>query len=143
MPPRSPAMNAPSPSTKRGNPETLLQARIVAAIGAMSFVRVFRNNIGVAVYDSGARVEYGVGGKGAPDLLCEVQHKGLWIACWMEIKTPDGHVDPDQRKWHAAARKMGRNVAVVRDEPGALAVVGEVAAFGSVLDGWEVEVSRG
>jgi hypothetical protein len=28
----------------------------------------------------GARVEYGVGGRGAPDLLCEIVRDGLWIA---------------------------------------------------------------
>ena len=35
----------------------------------------------------------------------------------------------------------GRNVAVVRSEADARAVVDEVAAFGCVRDGWEV--SRG
>lgn len=154
MPPRS-ATNAPPKKTLRSNPETLLQARIIATLGALPYVRVHRNNVGVAVYDGGARVEYGVGGKGAPDLLVEVRHRDLWVATWLEIKTPDGTVDPDQRKWHTAARHGvtlpsghvvggGRNVAVVRSEADAVAVVDEVAAFGSVglgTDAWEV--SRG
>ena len=143
MPPRS-AINAPPKKTLRSNPETMLQAAIMADLGALPYVRVFRNNVGVAVYDSGARVEYGVGGTGAPDLLVEVQHRDLWIAVWLEIKAEQGVVEDHQKRWHAAARRFGRNVAVVRSLASARAVVDEVAAFGSVGVGtgaWEV--SRG
>ena len=151
MPPRS-ATNAPPKKTLRSNPETMLQAQIMAALGALPYARVYRNNVGVAVYDGGARVEYGVGGTGAPDLLVVVKHRDLALAVWLEIKDENGVVEPHQKRWHTAARYGvtrpdgvvvggGQNVAVVRSVDGARAVVDEVAAFGSVRDGWEV--SRG
>ncbi len=80
----------------------------------------------------GARVEYGVGGRGAPDLLCEIVRDGLWIAVWMEVKTDEGVLSKDQQEWHAAARKMHRNVCVVRSIAQALAVVDDVVATGRV-----------
>jgi len=137
MPPRS-AVNAPPKKTQRSNPETMLQARIMAALGQMHGVVVWRNSVGVAVYDSGARVEYGVGGRGAPDLFCAVQFNGLSIALYIEVKTPEGSVDPHQRQWHSAARRGGNNVAVVRSVADALAVVAEVQQHGRVVGAWEV-----
>lgn len=143
MPPRSApvAVNQAPKKSTRGNPETILQGQIMAALGQMPGVVVWRNSVGVAVYESGARVEYGVGGKGAPDLLVEVAHADFTVAVWLEVKTPDGAVEPHQRQWHAAARRGGRNVAVVRSVDDAREVVGEVMVNGVVASGWEV--SRG
>lgn len=106
-------------------PETLLQAEIMAAVGALDGVVVWRNNIGTAAHGgSGRRVAYGVGGPGAPDLLCEVRTaSGVWAAVWMEIKTPEGSLRPDQRRWHEAARADGRHVYTVRSVEDALAAV--------------------
>jgi hypothetical protein len=140
MPPRS-ATNAPPKKTLRSNPETMLQAKIIAALGRTPGCTVWRNSVGTAVYDSGARVEYGVGGTGAPDLLVEVAHSIFTVAVWVEVKTPDGVIEEHQKRWHSAARRNGRNVAVVRSVDDALAVVGEVMDGGRILDGWEV--SRG
>jgi hypothetical protein len=137
MPPRS-AVNAPPKKSTRGNPETILQGRIMAALGVLPGCIVWRNSVGTAVYESGARVEYGVGGKGAPDLLCEVTHGGCSIAVWLEVKTPDGAIEPHQRVWHSAARRTGRCVAVVRSVADALAVVAEVQTLGRVVGVWEV-----
>ena len=105
MPPRS-ATNAPPKKTLRSNPEAVLQAEIMAALGRAPGCTVWRNNVGTAVYDSGARVEYGVGGTGAPDLLCEVLVGGSFpaVALWLEVKTPDGVIEPHQKRWHTAAR---------------------------------------
>ena len=101
--------------------EADLQRDIMAALGALDGVVVSRNNVGVAQY-GGARVEYGVGGKGAPDLLVEVRvdlgrpsFTGFaWVALWLEVKTETGALSKDQVRWHAAARSLGRHVAVVR-----------------------------
>ncbi len=138
--PRSAAKNAPPAKSVRGNPETILQGKIMDALGLLPGVRVWRNAIGTAVYEGGARVEYGVGGVGAPDLLVEVLHPptGHWLAVWIEVKTPVGAIRPDQKVWHAAARRFHRNVANVRSIADALAVVAEVQAHGRVVSAWEV-----
>lgn len=101
--------------------EADLQRDIMVALGAEDGVVVSRNNVGVAQY-GGARVEYGVGGKGAPDLLVEVRVDlgrpslagFVWVALWIEVKTETGALSKDQVRWHAAARSLGRHVAVVR-----------------------------
>lgn len=136
--PRS-AINAPPRKSVRGNPETVLQSKIMEALGLMLGVKVWRNAVGTAVYEGGARVEYGVGGPGAPDLFCTVLFRGLSIALYLEIKTPDdGVVKPHQERWHAAERRAGNNVAVVRSVGEALAVVAEVQSHGRVVGTWEV-----
>ena len=137
MPPRS-AVNAPPKKAIRGNPETVIQSAIMESLGLLPGVVPWRNAVGTAVYESGARVEYGVGGKGAPDLFCTVQFNGLSIALYLEVKTPDGDVPPHQRQWHSAARRGRNNVAVVRSVADALAVVAEVQTHGRVVGAWEV-----
>ena len=136
--PRSAAKNAPPAKSVRGNPETILQGKIMESLGLLPGVVPWRNAVGTAVYEGGARVEYGVGGKGAPDLFCTVQFRGLSIALYLEVKTPEGSVDPHQRQWHSAARRGGNNVAVIRSVADALAIVAEVRAHGRVVSAWEV-----
>jgi hypothetical protein len=136
--PRSAAKNAPPAKSVRGNPETILQGKIMESLGLLPGVVPWRNAVGTAVYEGGARVEYGVGGKGAPDLFCTVQFRGLSIALYLEVKTPEGSVDPHQRQWHAAERRGGNNVAVIRSIADALAVVAEVQQHGRVVSAWEV-----
>lgn len=137
------AVNQAPKKTLRSNPEAMLQGRIMAALGVLPGVTVWRNNVGTAVYEGGARVEYGVGGKGAPDLLCEVLVRGQFpsVALWLEVKTPDGVVEEHQRRWHSAALRGGRNVAVVRSVDDALGAVDEVQRTGQLVGAWEV--SRG
>lgn len=149
MPPRS-AINQPPMKTRRSNPETMLQSRIMATLGRMDGVTIWRNAVGTAVYEGGARVEYGVGGPGAPDLMMEVTHYNFPVALWLEVKTPGGHVDARQRKWHTAARHGvitpsgrtvggGRNVAVVRSVDDAVLAVETVMLSGRIVAGFEVE----
>ena len=136
--PRSAAKNAPPAKSVRGNPETILQGKIMESLGLLPGVVPWRNAVGTAVYEGGARVEYGVGGRGAPDLFCTVLFRGLSIALYLEVKTPEGSVDPHQRQWHSAARRGGNNVAVIRSVADALAVVAEVQTHGRVVGAWEV-----
>lgn len=136
--PRSAAKNAPPAKSVRGNPETILQGKIMESLGLLPGVVPWRNAVGTAVYEGGARVEYCVGWKGAPDLFCTVQFRGLSIALYLEVKTPEGSVDPHQRQWHSAARRGGNNVAVIRSVADALAVVAEVQTHGRVVGAWEV-----
>lgn len=115
-------------TTRRANPEAILQAQIMAALGRMPGVVCWRNNVGTAIHANGARVEYGVGGKGAPDLLCEVETPGGWLCVWLEVKTPEGVVEPHQAAWHEAAKAAGRHVTVVRSVVDAVWYVNHVRA---------------
>ena len=152
------AVNQAPKKTLRSNPETILQAQIMRALGQMYGVVVWRNAVGTAVYEGGARVEYGVGGTDAPDLLCEVLYHGSVLALWLEVKTPEGVVEEHQKRWHTAARHGvqrpdglivggGRNVAVVRSVEDAVRAVETATRCGCIVAGFEVErlaeVSRG
>lgn len=118
-------------SIRKGPLERDIQRDVMAALGRMAGVVVNRNNVGVAVFetDDGRRasVAYGVGGKGAPDLLVEVRVGGedsaAWLAVWMETKTDVGALSKDQQAWHEAARRRGRHVYVVRTVTEALDVL--------------------
>lgn len=99
---------------RRDPAEARLQRAIMVDLGALEGVVVHRNNVGTATY-GGARVEYGVGGKGAPDLIVEVMApSGLWACVWIEVKMPAGRVEPHQVQWHMAARTLNRHAYVVR-----------------------------
>ena len=132
---------------KKPKEETALATRIMFALSALPNVWVWENQIGVAVYDSGARVAYGLGGAGAPDLVVEVGYSPVGaspgsfivVAVWLEVKLPHGTIQHDQKRWHAAARRGGRNVAVVRSVESARSVISEVQAYGRVMLAWEVE----
>lgn len=140
-------------SIRKGPLERDIQRDVMATLGRMTDVVVNRNNVGTAVFetDDGRRasVAYGVGGKGAPDLLVEVRVHigavGLWLACWMETKTDVGSLSQDQRAWHAAAGRRGRPVFVVHSVQEALdavetmhtlatRAVGAVVAVGAARD---------
>jgi hypothetical protein len=144
------AVNQAPKKTLRSNPEAMLQAKIMATLSKMAGCTVWRNNVGTAVYEGGARVEYGVGGKGAPDLLCEVIYYSSALALWLEVKTPDGVIEEHQKRWHTAARHGvqrpdgvivggGRNVAVVRSVEDAVLAVETVMLRGCIVAGFEVE----
>jgi hypothetical protein len=94
------------------------------ALGALPGVVVHRNQVAMATLETGARVLTGLGGKGAPDLMAEVRTASGVTAClWLECKAGTGELNPDQRRWHAAAAHEGRHVAVVRSVDEALAAV--------------------
>lgn len=108
---------------RRDPAEARLQRAIMVDLGALEGVVVHRNNVGTATY-GGARVEYGVGGKGAPDLVVEVQGPSrLWACVWLEVKTPAGRVEPHQVQWHEAAAMLNRHAYVVRSVEHARAIV--------------------
>jgi hypothetical protein len=65
-------------------------------------------------------------GVGSPDLVGSVAGR----AGGLELKAPDGIVSEDQRRWHAAARRRGVFVAVVRSAEEATEAVGRWRAGG-------------
>lgn len=116
-------------------PEKRLQAEILRAIGSDPGVWVAPNpvgsghpaNIGAllrsALQPWGPRaveaaervlqcnrISWGLG-KGSPDLPFIVDGDR---AGWLELKTEDGRLSPDQVVWHQAARRRGMFVEVVR-----------------------------
>jgi len=102
----------------------LLEYDVRVALGALPGVVVHRNQVAMATLETGARVLTGLGGKGAPDLMAEVRTASGVTAClWLECKAGTGELNPDQRRWHAAAAHEGRHVAVVRSVDEALAAV--------------------
>lgn len=97
---------------------------IEAALGCLPGVTVWRNAIIRARTESGARVLTGIGGKGAPDLLCEIEGPdGQVRAVWIESKAGTGRLNPDQKRWHEAAARSGRHAYVVRSVGRALTIV--------------------
>lgn len=69
------------------------------------------------------RVSYGLG-VGSPDLA-------LWVSgasSLVELKTEEGRLSEDQERWHAAARRRGVRIDVVRSLAGMQAVVAELRA---------------
>lgn len=131
-------------SQRKGPLERDIQRDVMNTLGRMTGVVVHRNSVGVARYETGdgkqASVAYGVGGKGAPDLVVEVKvggvegvagmrsglsyaDGGVWLACWMETKTDVGSLSKDQRAWHEAAGRRGRHVFVVRTVDEALSAI--------------------
>jgi hypothetical protein len=57
--------------------------------------------------------------KGTPDLW--VAYRGE--AGWLETKTPEGRLSPEQKAWHEHARKLGVRVEVPRSVEQALRTV--------------------
>lgn len=93
------------------NAETNIQARIMLALSESGCL-IWRNNSG-AWRDpkTGRVVRYGVGGKGASDLL-GVAPDGRFLA--VEVKVPGGRVKPEQEAFCAAVRRAGGRAGVAR-----------------------------
>lgn len=69
-----------------------------------------RNNVGQMIDKDGRRVVFGVGGKGAADLI------GMWSGRFvaLEIKTPIGRQSPEQKLFQALVEKRGGVYALLR-----------------------------
>jgi hypothetical protein len=63
-------------------------------------------------------IVYGLG-KGSPDLVGVVDGRAVGL----ELKAPDGTLQPHQATWHVAARRRGMFVAVVRSADEAIEAV--------------------
>jgi len=98
------------------NSETRIQRAIRIALNRTMRVRVTRNNVGSVRTEDGRFVTFGLN-RGSPDLV-GVLRSGRAVG--FEVKSPNGRVSDDQRRWHEAARKWGVFVAVVRSVDEAL-----------------------
>jgi hypothetical protein len=112
--------------------EAEIQAAIWLAVGALPGVRLFRNNQGVATFAGGQRVRYGLANPGGSDLIGlrsvvvtpEMVGQKLAIFTALEIKTPTGRMEPEQRNFIDFVQRSGGIADVVRSPEDALRLVG-------------------
>lgn len=92
-----------------------LEREIEVALGALPGVIVWRNVVAKVMLRSGAQILSGIGGKGAPDFVVEVQGPRGWRILWVESKCGEfAKLSKEQREWHAAAALLGRHVVLAR-----------------------------
>lgn len=116
---------------KRKRDEAILERRVLLAVGNEPDVALYTNPVGRGYYGCiyqlleqalppaaweiahgvlmRNQLTYGLG-VGSPDLVGSVCGR-FW---GLELKSPTGYVEPDQRTWHAAARERGCVVDVAR-----------------------------
>lgn len=111
--------------------EAEIQAAIWLAVGALPDVRIFRNNMGVATFAGGQRVRYGLANPGGSDLIglravvvtpAMVGQK-LAVFTALEVKTPTGRIEPEQRNFISFVQSFGGIAGVVRSPDDALRLV--------------------
>lgn len=113
--------------------EAEIQAAIWLAVGKLPGVRIFRNNMGVATFAGGQLVRYGLANPGGSDLIGlrsvvvtpEMIGQKLAIFTALEVKTPTGRVEPEQRNFVEFVQSFGGIAGVVRSPDDALRLVGK------------------
>lgn len=95
---------------KRNEAHSALVREIRLELGNLPDFRVWPNNNGVATYEGGAKVKYGLV-KGASDLIGCLAPSGRFVA--FEVKTGDATTTAEQELFLALIRKMGGCGSVV------------------------------
>lgn len=135
--------------------EKKIQTDIEAAIGAEPDLLLFKNSVGKATYTNEKDgktyfVPYGLG-EGSPDLVgllrVDVPVEGHWalarrdqgryvprhvpVAIWfcLEVKPPEGELDPEQVKCHEVWRRFGAFIETVRSADDARAALARARAL--------------
>lgn len=106
---------------RRTRLERSVQADIEAEIGAEPDLLLFKNSVGKAkFFDDDAKefvVPYGLG-VGSPDLvgILRVSISGVTLGRWfcLEVKPPEGELEPEQEKTHAIWKSFGAFIETVR-----------------------------
>ncbi len=112
--------------------EAPIMRRVMLAIGARPDTRIFRNNVGLAVFPDGSRVRYGLA-PGSSDLigwrslLIGPEHVGMQLAQFVaiEVKGPKGRAEDAQAKFLHAVAAAGGIAGVVRSVEEAERLLGE------------------
>ncbi len=135
-----------APSSRGCEPEALVERRVLLALGRRPHLLVAKNETGfghpanIRGQLQGALAPFGPAvvatalsvlqrhtirwglGVGSPDLVGSFHGRAFGF----ELKAEDGVVSPEQERWHAAARRQGMRVDVVRSEGEALSLIGEM-----------------
>lgn len=90
--------------------ESQLQDAIRLALGNDPDLALWRNNVGNVEARTGYRIAFGVGGPGAADLIG--LYRGRFVA--IEVKTPTGRQNPDQRRFENLVHSKGGIYVVLR-----------------------------
>lgn len=90
--------------------EHAIQQDILARLGAVPGLVVWRNNTGAIRAEGGRFVRFGV--VGSADVLGVASPSGQFVA--LEVKAPGGRVSEAQTRWGAAIRACGGVYLVVR-----------------------------
>lgn len=95
---------------------------ILLDLGAEPWLRIFRNNVGLAKDGFGHHLKFGLA-KGASDLLAIVKPNGRWLA--LEVKSESGRLRPEQRNFLDMVNNMGGIGRCVRSKEEARAAAEE------------------
>jgi hypothetical protein len=100
--------------------ETILSAKIRAAVNALPYARLFRNSVG---QDKSTFVRYGLA-VGSADLIgIVITNTGIGKFLSVEVKTPTGRIEPLQIAWRDLIIKLGGCAGIVRSVKEALDLV--------------------
>jgi hypothetical protein len=118
------------------NDETILQQNIRLALGQLSDLRAFRNQVG-SLPDprTGRLVTFGLA-RGSADLIGwrttvvtpDMVGRRVAVFLSIEVKTPTGRLTPQQRNWQNAVLAAGGITGVARSVPEALRIATADAA---------------
>ncbi len=111
--------------------EAPIMRAVMLAIGARPDTRIFRNNVGLAVFPDGRRVAYGLV-PGSSDLigwrtlLIGPEHVGIQLAQFVaiEVKGPKGRTEDAQQKFLHAVAAAGGVAGIVRTVEDAERIIG-------------------
>lgn len=111
--------------------EAEIQSAIWLAVGALPGVRMFRNNQGIATFAGGQRVKFGLANPGGSDLIglrsvvVTPDMVGQTVAVFtaLEVKTPTGRVEPEQKNFINFVRSFGGIADIVRSPEDAVRLV--------------------
>lgn len=105
--------------------ETPIMVAIREAVNRDGRVRLFRNSVGTGLSMDAARViTYGLS-NGSPDLVGWLKGSGRFVA--IEVKTPIGTAQDNQKAWRAMAVRDGVAHAFCRSPKEALAFIDSIS----------------
>jgi len=114
------------------NKETAIQKKILDSINKHNLAKLFRNNCGAVDLGGGRLMRFGVGGKGASDLIGyksvvvtpDMVGKKIAVFTAFEVKTPTGKVSADQNVFIQTVQSYGGIAGIVRSVDDALKLLG-------------------
>lgn len=113
--------------------EARITSEVLRAIGKLPWLKVFRNNIGVAKFANGQIVRYGVGPNGAGDYIgweiitITPDMVGQKVARFTSVEMKDergGRVSDEQRHWAEVVNASGGRAVILSSPAEAMRIFG-------------------